>query len=151
MGRVLPGAEYDRFCERLIRDLRDLVDAEDGRPVVRRIVRMEDVYERTSDDNLPDLLVEWEHDRPIRAVKSPLIGFTTGRYSGVRTGDHRPDGFVLARGPRRVAGTLPRHLEVEDLAPTIAAHLGVTLADVDGAPARELLEVLAPTRDAKSA
>ena len=150
-GRVLPGAAYDRFCEQLIRDLRDLVDADDGRPVVRRIVRMEDVYERTPDDDLPDLLVEWEHDRPIRAVKSPLVRFATGRYPGVRTGDHRPDGFVLARGPARAAGTLPRHLEVEDLAPTIAAHLGVALADVDGEAAPELLEVLAPPRDAKSA
>jgi predicted AlkP superfamily phosphohydrolase/phosphomutase len=135
-----------------MRDLRDLVDADDGRPVVRRIVRTEDVYPRTPDDDLPDLLVEWEHDRPIRAVKSPIGGTVTGRYSGVRTGDHRPDGFVLARGPARVAGTVARHLEVEDLAPTIAAHLGVTLEDVDGEPAPELLEVLGgAARGAKSA
>jgi len=151
LGRVRP-ADYDRFCERLMRDLRDLVDADEGRPVVRRIVRTEDVYPRTPDDDLPDLLVEWEHDRPIRAVKSPITGTITGRYSGVRTGDHRPDGFVLARGPARIAGTLARHLEVEDLAPTIASHLGVTLEDVDGEASAELLEVLrAPARGAKSA
>jgi predicted AlkP superfamily phosphohydrolase/phosphomutase len=150
-GRVHPGAEYDRFCEQLSRDLRDLVNADDGGPVVRQIVRTEDVYERTPDDDLPDLMIEWEHDRPIRAVRSPRTGVVTARYPTVRTGDHRPDGFLLARGPARVAGTLPRHLEVEDLAPTIAAHLGVTLDDVDGAPAPELLEVLAPARDAKTA
>lgn len=151
-GRVRPGAEYDRLCQQLMRDLRDLVDADDGRPVVRRIVRTEDVYPRRPDDDLPDLLVEWEHDRPIRAVKSPLIGTVGGRYSGVRTGDHRPDGFVLARGPARAAGTVARHLEVEDLAPTIAALLDVALDDTDGEAAVELLEALgAPARGAKSA
>jgi hypothetical protein len=70
----------------------------------------------------------------------------------VRTGDHRPDGFVLARGPARVAGTVARHLEVEDLAPTIASHLGVTLEGADGEPCSELLDVLrGPTRGAKTA
>ena len=146
-GRVHPGAEYDRFCEQLMQDLRALVDVDGGRPLVRRIVRTEDVYPRRPDDDLPDLLVEWHHDFPVRAATSPLTGLVRGRYGGVRTGDHRPDGFVLARGPVRAAGTVARNLRVEDLAPTIAALLGVTLDQVDGRPAAELLEALgAPSR-----
>jgi predicted AlkP superfamily phosphohydrolase/phosphomutase len=147
-GRVRPGAEYDRFCAQLAQDLRDLVDADSGRPFVRRIVRTDEVYPRRPDDDLPDLLIEWQHDRPIGAVTSPLVGTVRGRYTGVRTGDHRPDGWVIACGPVRAAGTIQRQLEVEDLAPTIAALLGVALEGVDGKPARELLEVLAASRPA---
>jgi hypothetical protein len=94
---------------------------------------------------LPDLLIEWQHDRPIRAVTSPLVGTVRGRYTGVRTGDHRPDGWVIARGAARAAGAVERQLEAEDLAPTIAALLGVTLEGVDGKPAPELLEVFRAT------
>jgi predicted AlkP superfamily phosphohydrolase/phosphomutase len=145
-GRVQPGAEYDRFCAQLAGDLGDLVDVASGRPFVRRVVRTDDVYPRRPDDDLPDLLVEWQHDRPIHAVTSPLVGIVRGRYSGVRTGDHRPDGFVIARGPERARGTIDRRLEVEHLAPTIAAFLGVTLEGVDGQPAPELLDVWRASR-----
>jgi hypothetical protein len=55
---------------------------------------------------------------------------------------------VIACGPVRAAGTIQRQLEAEDLAPTIAALLGVALEGVDGKPARELLEVLAASRPA---
>jgi predicted AlkP superfamily phosphohydrolase/phosphomutase len=145
-GRVRPGPEYDRFCAQLAGDLHDLVDVESGGPFVRRVVRTDDVYPRRTDDDLPDLLVEWQHDRPIHAVTSPLVGTVRGRYSGVRTGDHRPDGFVIARGPERARGTIDRRLEVEHLAPTIAAFLGVTLEGVDGQPAPELLGVWRASR-----
>jgi predicted AlkP superfamily phosphohydrolase/phosphomutase len=151
-GRVRPGADYDRFCAQLAADLRDLVDVDSGQPIVRRVIRTEDVYPRRPDDDLPDLLIEWHHDRPIVAVTSPLVGTVRGKYSGIRTGDHRPDGFVIARGPAAARGTVERLLQVEDLAPTIAALLDVALEGVDGKPAAELLDVFrGARRDSKSA
>jgi hypothetical protein len=56
-------------------------------------------------------------------------------YQGWRTGDHSPDGLLLARGPGLPAGTNLTPLAIEDIGPTVAARLGVTLNGVDGRPA----------------
>jgi predicted AlkP superfamily phosphohydrolase/phosphomutase len=140
-GRVHPGDEADKLASRLRADLMSLVDADDGKPVVRDVVRTDDLYERSAHDALPDLFVDWFLDRPITGVTSPKIGTVRGTFSGIRTGDHRPDGLVFARGAGiragRMRGSVP--VPVVDLAPTIAAWLGVDLGDVDGAAVEELI------------
>jgi predicted AlkP superfamily phosphohydrolase/phosphomutase len=62
-----------------------------------------------------------------------------GRARGVRTGDHKPDGLLLAAGHGIRPGRLARSIPVMDLAPTMAALLGVQLRHVDGVPIEALL------------
>ena len=81
---------------------------------------------------MPDLFVDWNRAAPIETVNSPAIGTVRAPYDCWRTGDHRPGGLLLVRGPGLPAGRpLPRML-MEDLPVTIAARLGVVLDDVDG-------------------
>ncbi|HWT13076.1 MAG TPA: hypothetical protein VN231_10020, partial [Allosphingosinicella sp.] len=54
------------------------------------------------------------------------------RYSHWRTGDHRPDGLLIAAGPGFAAGAELAPVEVEDLGPSVAARLGVELGEADG-------------------
>ncbi len=132
-GRVRPGPELEALCARLVEELHQVVDAHTGRPVVKEVLRSDALFPGEHRDDLPDLLVRWNRESLIRAVESPRIGRVAGEDRGTRrTGDHRPEGLLLARGPGIAPGPLPRPVRAEDVAPTLASLLGVTLADVDG-------------------
>jgi predicted AlkP superfamily phosphohydrolase/phosphomutase len=144
-GRVRPGPDADRWCDWLEARLLELTDADTGRPLVRRVLRVDELFPGERRDRLPDLLVDWHRDAPITSAASPTIGEVRGRYEGIRSGDHRPGGLVLVRDPGVVPGPRDRLVDVVDLAPTIAGRLGVVLAGADGVPAVDLLPAAWPT------
>jgi predicted AlkP superfamily phosphohydrolase/phosphomutase len=139
-GRVRPD-DVGALTASLRADLLELVDPDDQRPIVRDVLRTDELYEGPARDFLPDLFVVWALDRPLAGATSPKIGTVRGTYSGIRTGDHRPNGlvFVMGRGITvgRVTGSVS--VPVVDLGPTIAARLGVQLDGIDGAPIEALL------------
>lgn len=137
-GRVEP-ADLDATLGWLAERFLELVDADDGRPLVHRVIRTDDLPGGERRDHLPDLLIDWHREQPVTSAASPAIGVVRGTYSGIRTGDHRPAGLVVARAPGAPGRMLTRAIDVVDLAPTIAAHLGVTFEDVDGVPVPDLL------------
>ena len=130
-GRVPPGAQCTAFAEQLTQDLMQLT-TDTGEPVVRRVLRSAELYDGALLGTLPDLLIEWNREKPISCVYSPKIGTIRGRFAGLRTGDHKPDGLLFALGPSIQPGRLKQAISVMDFAPTIAALLGVPLPDVDG-------------------
>lgn len=133
-GRVHPGAEYDRICDQLTEDLLSLVNLDTGGPVVRGVSRTEDHYDREAGDTLPDLFIDWSHEAPVETVWSPRTGLVYGPDDHWRTGDHRPDGLLLATGPGITPGALPA-ISMTDLGASVSARLGVPLPDdVDGKP-----------------
>jgi predicted AlkP superfamily phosphohydrolase/phosphomutase len=132
-GVVAAGSEYERVCEQLAEDLLELVNVDTGEPVVKRVSRTEDHYRRDHVDALPDLLLDWNHERPVETIWSAKTGLIHGRYDLWRSGDHRLDGLLLARGPGLDRGEMPS-LRSIDLGPTVAARLGVELDGVDGRP-----------------
>jgi predicted AlkP superfamily phosphohydrolase/phosphomutase len=138
-GRIRPGEEYDAYCEALGRELLELRNPATGGPAFVRVERCDELYDGPRLDQLPDLLAEWTRDAEFDALESPAIGRVEGRYPGVRTGDHRPDGLFFATGPGLTRGRVERPVSVMDFGPTIAEKLGVELEDVDGRPIRELL------------
>jgi predicted AlkP superfamily phosphohydrolase/phosphomutase len=133
-GKVAAGAELDELCGRLREDLLALVNVETGGPVIRAVERTDAHYDREPLDSLPDLLIDWNHDHAIETIWSPRFGLLHGPYTHWRTGDHKPGGMLLARGPGIGSGYRPEGLDIEDLAPSLAARLGVALDRVDGSP-----------------
>jgi hypothetical protein len=138
-GRVAPGAEFEATCEQLRTRLFEWVNVETGEPVVRRVERASDHYRESPSCALPDLFVEWNRSALIRSIEAPGIGRVDREFTGVRTGDHRPGGLVVTRGPGIPAGAIHSPVRTEDLAPTLCAALGVDLADADGAVHTDLL------------
>jgi predicted AlkP superfamily phosphohydrolase/phosphomutase len=117
-GRVAPGAEAARVLEWIERELLALRDEESGRPLVRRVMRADDLYPGPRRDGLPDLFVDWERTAPITSATSPTIGVVRGSYDGIRSGDHRLGGLVIVRGdPRLLGGRVA--LEAHELAPLL--------------------------------
>jgi predicted AlkP superfamily phosphohydrolase/phosphomutase len=131
MGCVAPD-EFDAVCARLTEDLHALKNFDTGAPVIRGVERSDKWYRRAADDTMPDLFVRWDRSAPIETVSSPKTGIVHARYLLWRTGDHRPSGLLLAYGPGIPTNALLPEMALEDLAPSIAARLGVTLDDVDG-------------------
>ncbi len=138
-GRIRPGTDKANWCDWLEARLLELRDADTGRPIVRRVLRVDELYPGPRRHDLPDLLVDWHRDAPVRSAASPVIGEVRGTYRGLRSGDHRPGGLVLVRDRGVAPGPRPRIIDVVDLAPTIAARLGAELPGVTGRVASDLL------------
>ena len=131
MGRVDP-AEADALCDRLREDLLGLVNADTGGKVVAGVERCDRHHRRSPRDVMPDLFVDWVRDAPIGAVTSPAIGTVHAPYRYWRSGDHRPDGLMLVCAPDVGPGSRHAAIDVEDIAPSLSARLGVSLDGVDG-------------------
>ena len=125
-GVVERGSEYDTLCQEIIDALVTFNDADTGAPVVRDVGRSERIYpDGARVLELPDLIVRWatspaaEH----RAVTSPRFGTITmptpGRNQTGRSGNHRPQGFLIAVGPEFEQGSALEGASILDLAPTV--------------------------------
>jgi predicted AlkP superfamily phosphohydrolase/phosphomutase len=139
-GCVRLGVEYDALCTELRIALMEFVNADTGTPVVKAVHSARELYHGPFAEDLPDLLIEWHRDHPIRRVSSPRAGSVTGRLVGTRSGDHRPEGLFTMRHPRLGAGDLSREVDVMDIAPTVTAMLGLPVAGFDGVPVREVTD-----------
>jgi predicted AlkP superfamily phosphohydrolase/phosphomutase len=125
-GVVEPGEEYETLGSALEAEFLALVNVETGTPAVRRVLRPVELFDGPHVTQMPDLLVEWHQESPIRAVSSPTVGRVDGEYRGHRTGDHRRDGLLLRRGPT-ASRDLADAMDARDLAPAACALLDVPL------------------------
>src|SRR5205085_304268 len=84
-GRIRP-EEVDAVVARLEAELQLLRRTDTGGPVVERLIRTKDHYDRVDESGMPDLLVEWVRDTPITSVTSPTIGTISRPWRETRTG-----------------------------------------------------------------
>ena len=151
-GRLTPGVEADRFCDRLAADLTALEDPRTGRQLIRRVVRTADLYDGPHIDELPDLLVEWCDDGPLaNTVTGPAdaaivragsarLGLVEAPNDWARSGEHRPGGLLAVSGPGIRRGRLD-DVDLVDVAPTILRLLEIEPQGLDGKP---IATVVAP-------
>jgi predicted AlkP superfamily phosphohydrolase/phosphomutase len=134
-GKLQPGQQCEEFIARLIGDLQELTEPASGRPLVREVLRSRDLFPGENANLLPDLFVRWHRETPITGVSSPKIGTIVQEDTSTRrTGDHRSGGLYFVRGPGIPAGVQLPPAQDEDIAPTVAALLGVQLEGIDGRP-----------------
>lgn len=138
-GRVGRGAEFEALCDSLAESLLEIVNLETGEPVVTEVLRTADHYNGNHLDDLPDLIVRYNREAPIRRVHSAKIGEVEGQSASCRTGDHRPEGLFFVTRPDLRPGALNDTVRAMDLAPTMAALLGVELPNIDGRPIAAVL------------
>ena len=136
-GMVERGADAETVVVELTRELLRLVNPTTGGPLVREVLRSDQLYRGDHSELLPDLLVVWNREAPITSAHSPLLGTMRPRTAGYRTGNHLGDGFCLAGGP--VLSARPDfRASITDLGPTVAHLLGARLDGVEGQPIAEL-------------
>jgi predicted AlkP superfamily phosphohydrolase/phosphomutase len=130
---VVPPEEADGLCARIADGLLTFRDAATGAPLIEEVCRTTDVFPRGDRlDRLPDLIVRWHptSGAPHEAVSSPRFGrigrATPGRIPNGRSGNHAPQGFLIASGPRIAAGgRLEAGADILDIAPTALNRLGM--------------------------
>ncbi|MDQ1459361.1 MAG: hypothetical protein QOI08_845 [Actinomycetota bacterium] len=137
-GRIRATAKREA-AEWLADRLLELVNVDTGRSAVANVHFTDDHYERSDGDPLCDLIIEWDRSAPIDTVWSPATGVVTAPYKQWRTGDHDRSGLLLARGRGITPGRRPGTISVIDVAPTLAASLGVTPPDIDGIARADLV------------
>jgi predicted AlkP superfamily phosphohydrolase/phosphomutase len=136
--------EYNQVCDNITRALKELINPDTGEKLVLEVTKAADMYPGQDIGPLPDLLIDWNRQAPIRAAYSDRVGRIDEVYSTVRTGDHRANGFFICCGPKIQPGKLKEPVHVEDYAPTIADILNQPLQNVYG---KSFLSQLKQSRD----
>jgi hypothetical protein len=104
MGSVARGAQYTALLSEIEAGLKSLVHPMSGEPVVEDVYFPGLLFKGPNADHLPDVSVVWNAKAPIHAVTSPTTGLIRGLPDPQRSGNHRPEGFALFRGPSCAAG-----------------------------------------------
>jgi len=98
-GIVAPGAEYAALLDELEHELRALRDAETGRVLATRIVRMTGA-DGAPPHVLPDLIVDWDFsDRFVTAIAHPRARIMLAEPEFFRDSEHTAEGFLAVAGP----------------------------------------------------
>lgn len=130
-GRVAP-SDYADVCSRIIDDLNQWAD-DLGRKVVHRVARRDDVYSGPFTRRASDLYVYWNPGAnlgdPPEEVRNRGFWWS---------GDHRPEGVLICKGPGISTTTLSATPSVCDFAPTILYGAGQPVPEnLDGRVIKE--------------
>ena len=129
LGCVSPGAEYEALLSQLAAQFHDLVIPETGERAVEDVYFPAKQLPGPKAAELPDVAIVWNASAPIIAVTSNAIGTISGQPDSDRSGNHRPDGFALFRGPSFAAGAGTHDGDARQIAPTILNRFGVELPE----------------------
>jgi predicted AlkP superfamily phosphohydrolase/phosphomutase len=144
---IVPLEQARAVLQRLGDGFMALVDIGTGRPVCEKVQLIDDIDgpDAPMRAALPDMVVHWA-DRPL----SLSTGVRNGqgqerrwprvtRYRSGRSGNHRPNGWMIAAGPGIPHGERLGELHAIDLAPTLCGWLGMTApSPLDGRPVEAL-------------
>jgi predicted AlkP superfamily phosphohydrolase/phosphomutase len=110
--------------------LKTFVDANTGEGIIESVVRSDQIFPQGSRrNNLPDLLVRWtaspaaNHQKLVSSRYGSVLWPTPGRNPDGRSGNHRPEGFLLAVGECIQPYSKIEKASILDLAPTVLALL----------------------------
>jgi predicted AlkP superfamily phosphohydrolase/phosphomutase len=96
-GGIVPVEQYDEVCRQLEHTLRYLT-TEEGKPLVRDVIRTAKRVEDALVQRLPDLIVHWEDSifaSPLRIKGSSVeVDAVVSKY----TGQHALEGFCIFKG-----------------------------------------------------
>ena len=154
-GVVAP-EEREALAEAIEAELQELRDPETGEPVVKQVLRVDELYPGPARERLPDLIVLWregyiartdsretstEAQRGEQVVPIAGVGDMERLISLEQSGSHTAEGILIAHG-EGVAG--PGEIEgarLVDLAPTMLHLLGQAVPeDMEGRVLTELLD-----------
>lgn len=131
-GVVESYEQCEKICSDITMYVKSLVDTNTGLPIVDAVLSSKEIFGNGSRlDYLPDLVIRWV-PRPFvfhETVGSELVPsfkFSMPNRNLVgRSGNHRPEGFLIAVGEGMPAESSFHDADILDLAPTIINLLGL--------------------------
>ena len=112
-GLLHPDAT-DSFLHAFTEVMLTLREGESNAPIFRSAIRTRDTFDGPLATQLPDLLLEWSRDQPVRRIVTPWGKLENSDGDNPRTGDHTPEGtmWVLGHGQHLPP---PPNLELSEL------------------------------------
>jgi predicted AlkP superfamily phosphohydrolase/phosphomutase len=128
------------YRERIIEDLKTLVDPKTGDPIKVDVYLPEELYSGEHLDEAPDVIFMLDDGKiEVDATLEEGEIFDEGSPLTGWTGTHTRDGILIAYGPQIQRSKKINNLDIIDIAPTILHAFGVPIPDdVDGKPINEI-------------
>jgi predicted AlkP superfamily phosphohydrolase/phosphomutase len=142
MGRepegIVKPEEYDEVRNRVIEKLNSAMDDQEGRKVMERIYRKEDIYWGPYTENAPDIIFVPDCKYTLHGqIKDDIF-----KKSRKGRSFHRLDGIFILHGPGIKKGRKIEGAHIMDVAPTILYLLGLPIPK--GFDGRVLTEAMEP-------
>jgi predicted AlkP superfamily phosphohydrolase/phosphomutase len=133
-GIVREGDEYGQLCIQIREGLKTFKDADAMESIVESITTKDQLFNKDRGfDDLPDLLVNWKlkpaacYSKVVSADFGELEWPMPGLNPDGRSGNHRPQGFLIAKGEGFDANSSIDGRHIIDLAPTILYQLNIPI------------------------
>jgi predicted AlkP superfamily phosphohydrolase/phosphomutase len=140
-GTVEPGRAYEKLLDEIEAAFRSLLNPRTGRPAVEEVFRIRSLFPGERCEDLPDISILWSAEAPIDEVSSPQVGVIRHPIRELRSGNHRAEGFLLARGPHFQEGAGHHQGHILQIAPTLLRLHGVRIPEqYEMAPLVEILK-----------
>jgi len=120
-GRESPGffepgsAELSDYVAWLKTHLSAIEVAGSGEPLIGQIVDVDDAFPGSRRDFLPDLILQWAPEAPVRRICSPEIGEIEIALATGRGGNHNASAFLIAKGDEAFLGAVEPVRDISDL------------------------------------
>jgi predicted AlkP superfamily phosphohydrolase/phosphomutase len=137
-GLIKRGEEYNEICDLVRQSVSTLKNLETGTPLVEDVIQVNQIYRGQALDRLPDIIVLWNREYPLRVVGSEELGEFEVKCYTRRTGEHNDRAIFWLNSPSFTPQKLETTIKVEDLAPTIGVLLNAPLKKTDGTPIQEI-------------
>lgn len=124
-GIVAAGVQYEALLSEIDSQFRALINPATGERVVEDVYFPGLQFKGPKNAELPDVAIVWNSRSPIEAVSSREVGTISGKYVSQRSGNHRPEGFALFRGPSFKSGTGNFEGDARQIAPAILHRFGI--------------------------
>jgi predicted AlkP superfamily phosphohydrolase/phosphomutase len=138
-GIVSPGKEYEEVRDFILNGLLNLTDGR-GCKVINRVYRKEEIYHGEFLSEAPDLIPVSES---VGCYFYPFLnreGIIT-EAEGFRSGNHRIDGILIAKGPPVKKNWRSERTQIIDMAPTLLYLLDAPLPVItDGSVMEQIFE-----------
>jgi len=132
-GIVESQSEFDSICDELVDVARKMTNPATGKRAACEVRRTDELYSGPCRHQMPDVIINWD---PEARVTTALATETFGTVdvdkpgygvSPFYTGNHLPNAFMAAVGPRIPKGRELKNASILDFAPTIFQHFDVEL------------------------
>ncbi len=119
LGIVTEGKEYEEIRKKIIEGLMDFKNPEDGKNIIKRVFRKEEIFHGPFIDHAPDLIVQPASGYAFKKAlsgKKILSETVIGRDS---VGTHDQDGIFIFSGNSIKKESPMREAHLADIAPTV--------------------------------
>lgn len=123
-GIVEPGADYEALLDRIISDLKEVIDPKTNEPAVKRVAKSVELFGCDPPASLPDLFVEWKPGRFMQRLVHPRAELVQQKPDFYRRSDHSSKGFIAGAGPFISNHGAIGEVQLLSLAPTFLSMIG---------------------------